>query len=195
MAKKNSGLGRGLNAIFLDNAIEEESKDRENVVSHLKLSLIDPKSDQPRKYFDKEALEELRIQTVLPKCDGLVDVALDRPAGRSGDLVIAVPVKDLIALDAALLPILAVVLEGAVIPVGLQDGFRHIGKEFLAVIPHIVRPDPRSCAVLFALFAKEVEIVPPKLLVTDDDHFIMLLVSFVFLVTANMEKSRITKYL
>ena len=59
MAKKNSGLGRGLDAIFLDNFIEEETKNEEGSVSTIKVSLIDPKSDQPRKYFDKEALEQL----------------------------------------------------------------------------------------------------------------------------------------
>lgn len=60
MAKKNSGLGRGLDAIFLDNFIEEdENKSSDSGISTLKVSLIDPKSDQPRKYFDKEALEQL----------------------------------------------------------------------------------------------------------------------------------------
>ena len=57
--KKNSGLGRGLDAIFLENTIEEGGKIGENSVSMLSLSIIDPKSDQPRKSFDKEALEEL----------------------------------------------------------------------------------------------------------------------------------------
>ncbi|MBO5009706.1 MAG: ParB/RepB/Spo0J family partition protein [Clostridia bacterium] len=60
MAKKNSGLGRGLDAIFLDNFIEEdENKSSDSGISTIKVSLIDPKSDQPRKYFDKEALEQL----------------------------------------------------------------------------------------------------------------------------------------
>ena len=57
--KKNSGLGRGLDAIFLDNTLEESAVDTENRISHLSLSLVDPKSDQPRKSFDKAALEEL----------------------------------------------------------------------------------------------------------------------------------------
>jgi ParB family chromosome partitioning protein len=56
--KKNSGLGRGLDAIFLDNTIEEKEVG-ENTIHKLRLSLIDPKSDQPRKNFDREALEEL----------------------------------------------------------------------------------------------------------------------------------------
>ena len=57
--KKNSGLGRGLDAIFLENTLEKEVENKENQISLLKVSLIDPKSDQPRKNFDKEALEEL----------------------------------------------------------------------------------------------------------------------------------------
>ena len=59
MAKRSSGLGRGLDAIFLDNTLMESESDKENKISTLKISLVDPKSDQPRKYFDKEALEEL----------------------------------------------------------------------------------------------------------------------------------------
>ena len=57
--KKNSGLGRGLDAIFLDNTIEKEAENSENRISLLRISLVDPKSDQPRKNFDKNALEEL----------------------------------------------------------------------------------------------------------------------------------------
>ena len=59
MARRSSGLGRGLDAIFLDNTITETTQDKENTINLLKISLVDPKSDQPRKYFDKEALEEL----------------------------------------------------------------------------------------------------------------------------------------
>jgi len=59
MAKKNSGLGRGLDAIFLDNSRANQTEHSEDSISHLKISMIDPKSDQPRKFFDKEALEQL----------------------------------------------------------------------------------------------------------------------------------------
>ena len=58
MAKKSSGLGRGLDAIFLDNSIYEEDENKGGA-SLVKISLIDPNKDQPRKHFDKEALEEL----------------------------------------------------------------------------------------------------------------------------------------
>ena len=57
--KKNSGLGRGLDAIFLDNSLNSAGKDSENTVTKLTISLVYPKSDQPRKHFDKQSLEEL----------------------------------------------------------------------------------------------------------------------------------------
>ena len=57
--KKNSGLGRGLDAIFLDNSDLADEKAKDGGISVVRISLVDPKSDQPRKYFDKEALEEL----------------------------------------------------------------------------------------------------------------------------------------
>ena len=56
--KKNSGLGRGLDAIFLDNSINSEGKNGENSITNLTISLVDPKSDQPRKHFDKDSIAE-----------------------------------------------------------------------------------------------------------------------------------------
>lgn len=85
MAKKNSGLGRGLDAIFLDNSIEDNSS-RENQISILKISLVDPKSDQPRKYFDKEALEELSESI---KENGLLQPILVREYGEGRYQIIA----------------------------------------------------------------------------------------------------------
>ena len=54
MAVKKGGLGRGLDAIFLDNSLAEEKNHSEEAISKLKISLVDPKRDQPRKYFDKD---------------------------------------------------------------------------------------------------------------------------------------------
>ncbi len=79
MAKRHSGLGRGLDAIFLDNALEKQSG--ENEITLLKLSSIDPKADQPRKYFDREALEELATSI---KENGLLQPILVREYDDSG---------------------------------------------------------------------------------------------------------------
>jgi ParB family chromosome partitioning protein len=86
MAKKNSGLGRGLDAIFLDNALLESENNGEDKIATLKISLIDPKSDQPRKYFDKEALEQL-ASSILE--NGLLQPILVREYGDGRYQIIA----------------------------------------------------------------------------------------------------------
>ena len=54
MAKaKLGGLGKGLDALFVDN----DTKDSGNMM--LRLSSIEPNKDQPRKQFDEDALMEL----------------------------------------------------------------------------------------------------------------------------------------
>ena len=86
MAKKNSGLGRGLDAIFLDNALAEENRADGDRISHLKISLVDPKSDQPRKYFDKDALDQLADSIVE---NGLLQPILVREYGEGRYQIIA----------------------------------------------------------------------------------------------------------
>lgn len=86
MAKKNSGLGRGLDAIFLDNALDENANHDENTISHLKISQVDPKSDQPRKYFNEKALEELANSIVE---NGLLQPILVREYGEGRYQIIA----------------------------------------------------------------------------------------------------------
>lgn len=53
--KKKGGLGKGLDALFIDNSIEEES----DSPLMLKIYEIEPNRDQPRKDFDEDALNEL----------------------------------------------------------------------------------------------------------------------------------------
>lgn len=53
---KGKGLGRGLDAIFDDNAFGETQTEG---VKTLRISQIDPKNDQPRKNFEPEALAQL----------------------------------------------------------------------------------------------------------------------------------------
>ena len=86
MGKRNRGLGRGLDAIFLDNALATEENVGENQISVLKLSLIDPKGDQPRKYFDKDALEELASSI---RENGLLQPILVREYGEGRYQIIA----------------------------------------------------------------------------------------------------------
>ena len=55
---KKTGLGKGLDALFGGNNIEEEIKDTE-VIENLKITQVEPNRNQPRRNFDEEALEEL----------------------------------------------------------------------------------------------------------------------------------------
>ncbi len=58
MAKKSS-LGRGIDSIFLDNAAGGILIPEGDRVYKLSLSSVEPRADQPRKYFDEEALRQL----------------------------------------------------------------------------------------------------------------------------------------
>ena len=53
------GLGKGLESIFADNYVEPSASSQESGIQTLRISEIEPKSDQPRKYFDTESLTQL----------------------------------------------------------------------------------------------------------------------------------------
>ena len=56
MAPKKGGLGKGLNALFADNAIDESE-----ATVQLRIEEIEPNRNQPRKEFDEAALAELDV--------------------------------------------------------------------------------------------------------------------------------------
>ncbi len=74
MAAKKSGLGRGFDAIMLDNSVEELSSSAGAV--KVKLTDIEPNRDQPRKQFDEDALAELS-ESILKH--GVLQPLLVRP--------------------------------------------------------------------------------------------------------------------
>ena len=55
---KNTGLGKGLNALFANVPVEEEVKTGESI-QNLKIIDVEPNRNQPRKSFDEEKIEEL----------------------------------------------------------------------------------------------------------------------------------------
>ena len=108
MAKKNSGLGRGLDAIFLDNTLAEEQVSSDEKITKLKISLVDPKRDQPRKHFDEEALEQLAASIVE---NGLLQPILVREYGEGRYQIIAGERRFRACKLAGLTEIPAIVLE------------------------------------------------------------------------------------
>ena len=151
MARKFNGLGRGLDAIFLDNSIEEEETHGENKVSQIKLSMIDPKSDQPRKYFDKEALEELASSIAE---NGLLQPILVREYGDSRYQIIAGERRFRASKLAGLSEIPAIVLD--------KDD-RKVAE--IALIENIQREDlnPVEEAMAFRALIKEYDLTQEEL--------------------------------
>lgn len=81
MAAKKGGLGRGLDALFADNAVEEQGK-----VVTLRISEIEPNRDQPRKTFDEAALADLAESIAQ---HGVLQPLLVRPLARGGYQLVA----------------------------------------------------------------------------------------------------------
>ncbi len=80
--KKKSGLGKGLDALFLDNSVETQS----GSTVTLGINEIEPNREQPRKYFDEEALSELSESIAL---HGVIQPLLVRPISDGGYQLIA----------------------------------------------------------------------------------------------------------
>ena len=81
MAKKLGGLGKGLNAIFIENDNEES-----NGAVSIKISEIEPNRSQPRKEFDEASLSELADS--ISK-HGLLQPILVRPLTLGGYEIVA----------------------------------------------------------------------------------------------------------
>ncbi len=76
MAKpKNTGLGRGLDAIFMENSVDEGG------ITMLRLSEIEPNPTQPRREFDEEALSQLADSI---STHGLIQPIVVRSANTDG---------------------------------------------------------------------------------------------------------------
>ncbi len=83
MKTKNSGLGRGLEAIFLDNSGDQGQKDGTTM---LRISEIEPNGDQPRKKFEPEALQQLADSIAV---NGLLQPILVRDLGNGFYRIVA----------------------------------------------------------------------------------------------------------
>lgn len=79
--KKKSGLGKGLDALFLDNSTQTADN-----ISTLKINEIEPNRQQPRKTFDDEALHELSESIAT---HGVIQPLLVRPISDGGYQLIA----------------------------------------------------------------------------------------------------------
>ncbi|MGN0533409.1 MAG: ParB/RepB/Spo0J family partition protein [Eubacterium sp.] len=81
MAKKQSGLGKGLNALMLENSVESMT-----ATNTLPINDIEPNKDQPRKTFDEGALQELADSITQ---HGVLQPLLVRPIPSGGYQLVA----------------------------------------------------------------------------------------------------------
>ena len=81
MAKKQSGLGKGLDALLLENSVSDELS-----TSTLPINEIIPNKEQPRKTFDEAALNELADSIAQ---HGVLQPLLVRPLTTGGYQLVA----------------------------------------------------------------------------------------------------------
>jgi ParB family chromosome partitioning protein len=77
---KRSGLGKGLDALFVDNNTED------GAITSLKISEIEPNRKQPREYFEDEALRELADSI---REHGVIQPLVVRPLESGGYQIVA----------------------------------------------------------------------------------------------------------
>lgn len=80
MSIKQSGLGKGLSAIFIENDTEDKK------TTYLKISEIEPNRNQPRRDFDADALAELAESIAQ---HGVLQPLLVRPIDSLGYQIVA----------------------------------------------------------------------------------------------------------
>lgn len=83
MLNKKGGLGKGLDALFTDNTIDEIEN---GGAVEIRLTEIEPDRNQPRKVFDEEALAQLS-ESILQ--NGLIQPLLVRPIEGGGYQLVA----------------------------------------------------------------------------------------------------------
>lgn len=81
MAKKQSGLGKGLNALMFENSVDDMMP-----TNSLSINEIIPNKDQPRKTFDEGALQELADSITQ---HGVLQPLLVRPLPTGGYQLVA----------------------------------------------------------------------------------------------------------
>lgn len=142
MAVKKSGLGRGFDAIFADNSLEDLSVNSGAV--KVKLMEIEPNRDQPRKNFDEQALNDLAesiaqhgvLQPLLvrPMADGGYQLVAGERRWRASRLAglseVPVVIKDLTDAQVAELALVENLQRENLNPMETANGFKELGDKF-----------------------------------------------------------------
>ncbi len=142
MAKKLTGLGKGIDAIFADNSVEELSSTSGAV--KVKLMDIEPNRDQPRKQFDDDALNDLAnsiaqhgiLQPLLvrPMSDGTYQLVAGERRWRASRLAglteVPVVIRDLTDAQVAELALVENLQRENLNPMETARGFKELADKF-----------------------------------------------------------------
>ena len=149
MAVKKSGLGRGFDAIFADNSVEDISTG--NSTTKVKLLDIEPNREQPRKQFDEEALNELAqsisqhgvLQPLLvrPMQDGTYQLVAGERRWRASRLAglteVPVVIKDLSDSQVAEIALVENLQRENLNPIETANGFKELADKFIEAIQEV----------------------------------------------------------
>lgn len=141
MAAKKGGLGKGIDALFIDNATEDLSS---SASVRLKLMDIVPNKEQPRKKFDDEKLTELTqsiakhgvLQPLLvrPMPDGSYRLVAGerrwRAARTAGLSEVPVVIKEMTDEEAAVFALVENLQRADLDPVEEAQGMRRLMEDF-----------------------------------------------------------------
>ncbi len=141
MAPKKGGLGRGLDALLIDNSIENTTT---SSAVKMKLTDIEPNKGQPRKNFDEAALSELAqsiekhgvIQPLLvrPLADGSYQLVAGerrwRASRMAGLTEVPVVIRDLSDEDAMALALIENLQREDLDPMEEAEGYRTLMETF-----------------------------------------------------------------
>ena len=138
-AQKKSGLGRGLESVFTENANVTN-----NTPPALRLSQIQPRKAQPRKTFDEEGLAELAASiaehgliqpiTVRPTASGIYEIVAGerrwRAARMAGLQEVPVMVMDVDDRKTSVLALIENIQRENLNPIELAGSFRALIEEY-----------------------------------------------------------------
>lgn len=142
MAAKKSSLGRGIDAVWYDNSVEDLSSGAGSV--KVKLTDIEPNREQPRKQFDESALAELSesiarhgvLQPLLvrPTLDGTYQLVAGerrwRASRMAGLTEVPVVIKDLTDEQVAQLALVENLQREDLNPVEEAYGYKELSEKF-----------------------------------------------------------------
>lgn len=139
MASRKSGLGKGLDSLFMDNITDDN-----NSQTTLKISELEPNRDQPRKEFDSATLAELAdsiaavgvIQPLIvrPMADGAYQIVAGerrwRAAQSAGLTEVPVIIRELSDKEVDEIALIENLQREDLNPVEEAEGYRHLMNEY-----------------------------------------------------------------